>query len=466
MDLNTDIEKGLDYANQRREPLLAELKDFLAIPSVGTQPQRADDMMRAAKWLTSKMERAGLENVRVINTARHPLVYGDWLRAGKTSPTVLVYGHYDVQPGEPESAWRTPPFVPDVRDDFIYARGAADDKGQFLVQLNAAEALIQGAGGLPVNLKFIVEGEEEEGGASLTAFVAQNPELLSADVVLMSDSAMLSPEQPVIISGVRGLSYFLVDVMGPDRDLHSGMFGGAINNPVNVLARIIARLQDDDGHILIPGFYDSVRALDDEERERLAAFPLDDPEWLERSGAPELWGERGYSFVERVGARPSLDVNGITGGYTGEGGKTIIPSSAHAKISMRLVPDQEPKEIVRLFHGYVAELTPDSVRVTISELGQTPASVIDVNSDAVRAAAAAYKVVFGAEPVYERSGGTLPVVGDFQRYLGIESVLMGFGLPGDNIHSPNERFYLPHFYRGIEAVIRFYFEYAGRYTPD
>ena len=342
-----------------------------------------------------------------------------------------------------------------VRDDFIYARGASDDKGQVYVHVKAVEALLKSNGRLPVNVKFIVEGEEESGGASLSAFLPENKALLAADTALISDTGMPAPDQPALVYGLRGLCYALLDVTGPRRDLHSGSFGGGVNNPLNVLGHIIAQLKDEEGRILIPGFYDRVRPLTAEEREMLAQFPFDEPAWLAETGAPEPWGEPEYSLVERLGARPTLDVHGIIGGYTGPGGKTVLPAKVHAKLSMRLVPDQDPAEIGRLFTQYVTSITPPSARVHVEITGGAPAVIANWKTPAMQAAVSALAQAFGRQPVFMREGGSIPVVGEFKEILGLETVLMGFGLPGDQVHAPNERFYLPNFYRGIEASIHF-----------
>lgn len=444
----------ISHVREHQSDYLAELIDFLRIPSISTQPERKEETAVAAQWLADKMTQASLENVEIIATQRHPLVYADWLHAGD-APTVLIYGHYDVQPAEPLALWESPPFEPTVRDDFLYARGSSDDKGQIFVHVKAVEAILKNNGRLPVNVKFIVEGEEESGGESLTAFIPQNKEKLAADVALVSDTAMVSAQQPAIVYGLRGMCYAFIDIVGPKRDLHSGSFGGGINNPLNVLGHLIAKLKDEDGHILIPGFYDKVRPLTDQEREILAKFPLDEAAWLAETGAPEPWGEPEYTLVERLGARPTLDVHGIIGGYTGPGGKTVLPSKVHAKLSMRLVPDQDPEEIGRLLKAYIAELTPSSVTVEVTVGHGAPASITDFNIPAMQAAAKAYAAAFGQEPVFMREGGSIPVVSQFQSELGLETVLMGFGLPGDQIHAPNERFYLPNFYRGIETSIHF-----------
>ncbi|HEX6387637.1 MAG TPA: dipeptidase [Anaerolineae bacterium] len=457
---------AIRYAQEHQEAHLRELIEFLRIPSVSTQPEHDADTAAAARWLAAAMGKAGLKNVRVFETEKHPLIYADWLHAGDDAPTVLIYGHYDVQPAEPVELWHTPPFEPAIQGDYLVARGASDDKGQVYVHVKAVEALLQTTGRLPLNVKFIVEGEEESGGASLAAFIPGNRALLAADVALVSDTTILSPHQPTIVYGLRGMCYVFLDVTGPGRDLHSGSFGGGINNPVNAICHIIARLKDERGHVLIPGFYDKVRPLSPEERRILAQFPLDEDAWLEETGAPEVWGEPEFTLVERLGARPTLDVNGIMGGYTGPGRKTVLPSSVHAKISMRLVPDQDPQEIGELFSRYVQEITPAGVRASVEVLTSAPASITDLTAPAIKAAAVAYKKVFGREPVYAREGGSIPVISQFQTELGVETVLMGFGLPDDRIHAPNERFYLPNFYRGIQTSIHFLEELGRRTTED
>lgn len=451
----------LAYARQQRVEHLAQLQDFLRIPSVSTQPAHAADTARAAEWLADALKTAVLDNVTIIPTSGHPLVYADWLHAGPEAPTVLIYGHYDVQPAEPLEEWHSPPFEPTLKGDYVYARGASDDKGQIFVHVKAVEAYLRENGRLPLNVKFIVEGEEESGGANLAAFIPQNQSLLAADVALVSDTAMLSPEQPSIVYGLRGMAYILMDITGPGRDLHSGSFGGGVDNPLNVLGHLIARLKDENGRVLIPGFYDKVRPLGAEERRILAELPLDEAAWLAETGAPQAWGEPEFTLVERLGARPTLDVHGIIGGYTGEGGKTVLPASVHCKLSMRLVPDQDPQEIIRLFTDYVRAIAPPTVKISFQLRGGAPASLTDLNIPAMKAASAAYEASFGRKPVFMREGGSIPVVSQFQEYLGLETVLMGFGLPDDCIHAPNERFHLPTFYRGIETSIRFLENYAA-----
>lgn len=453
---------SLDYARQHHERHVAELFDFLRLPSISTDPAYAAPTAETANWLAERLTAARLENVRVIATQRHPLVYGDWLHAGPGAPTVLIYGHYDVQPVDPLALWETPPFEPQVRDDYVYARGAADDKGQLYIHVKAVEAYLCATGRLPLNVKFIIEGEEEIGSANLHTFIADNHELLAADSALISDSAILDRDRPALVYSLRGNCHVLLDITGPARDLHSGTYGGSINNPLNALGHLLARLKSEFGHVMIPGFYDRVRPLSLEERELLAEFPLSETEWLAQTGAPALWGEPEYTLVERIGARPTLDVTGMYGGYIGEGTKTILPSSAHAKISMRLVPDQEPAEIAALFEQFVRDTLPPSVRATVRVVGLSQPALIDRDTAPMRAAAAAYEATFGRPPVFMREGGSIPVVNDFEGRLGLPTVLMGFGLPGDRIHSPNERFYLPNFAKGIETSIHYLSLLAGQ----
>lgn len=454
-----NVPATIAHARNHYSDYLEELKAFLRIPSISTQDAHNADTRRAAEWLAAAMRRAGIENVRLFDTPRHPLVYGDWLHAGENAPTLLIYGHYDVQPAGNLAEWNSPPFEPAIINNSIVARGSSDDKGQTFIHIKAVEAYLQTAGKLPINVKFIIEGEEESGGNSLKAFIPENKELLAANVALVSDTAILSPDQPAIVYGLRGICYVLMDMVGPSRDLHSGAYGGGIDNPLNVLGHLIAQLKDKDGHILIPGFYDDVRPLSTEERQMLARLPLHEESWLANTGAPQSWGEPEYTLVERLGARPTLDVHGIIGGYTEPGRMTVLPARVHAKISMRLVPDQQPKKIAALFEQYIRQIAPPTVKIEMNFEGST-ASISDWQMPAMRAAISAYWAVFDREPIFMREGASIPVVGQFQQYLGLETVLMGFGLPGDRIHSPNERFYLPNFYRGIETSIHFLAAYG------
>ncbi len=455
------MDAALRYAQANRDRFLTELKEFLSLPSVSTQEEHRPDIERTAAWLRDKLLAAGFPKAEVMPTAGHPIVYGEWPAAEPDRPTILIYGHYDVQPPEPLEEWHTPPFEPTVIGDDLFARGAADDKGQLYIHIKALESLRATDTPLPVNVKCIFEGEEESGSESLTPFIHDHADLLAADVAVISDTHILGPDTPSIVYGLRGLTHLEVEVVGPDHDLHSGTYGGAVLNPINALCRMIARLQDEDGHIAIPGFYDSVRPLTEEEREELARVPFDREAWLHEAGVTTDWGEPEYTIVERTSARPTLDVNGIWGGYIRPGAKTVLPSKAHAKISMRLVPDQRPEEIARLTEEYLTAIAPPAVRVTVHALHGGDGIVLDRHSPALEAASRAYEMAFGKRPVFTREGGSIPVVATFKRVLGIDSVLMGFGLPDDRIHAPNEKFHLPNFYRGIETVLYFLDFYGG-----
>ncbi|MBN1814207.1 MAG: dipeptidase [Anaerolineae bacterium] len=446
---------AIEHARANQDRFLEELIEFLSIPSIGAQPEHKPDIEHAAAWLRDELLKAGFAKADVMPTAGHPVVYAEWLAAGPDAPTILVYGHYDVQPPDPLDEWATPPFEPTVVDDDLFARGASDNKGQLYAHVKAADAFKETKGAPPVNVKCIFEGEEEIGSPSLTPFIRDHADLLAADVAVISDSHMLDKNTPAIPYALRGLVYIEVEVTGPDHDLHSGVYGGAVRNPINALCRMIVRLQDDDGHIAIPGFYDRVRALDAEERAELAKAPFDREAWLEEAGVKTDWGEANYTIVERTTARPTLDVNGIWGGYTGAGSKTVLPSQAFAKISMRLVPDQDPARVKQLIRDYLTEITPPEVTVEVHDLHSGDGAIVRRDSPAMQAAFQAYAEAFGKEPIFVREGGSIPVVATFQKVLGIETILMGFGLPDDRLHSPNEKFHLPNFYKGIETVIRF-----------
>jgi acetylornithine deacetylase/succinyl-diaminopimelate desuccinylase-like protein len=450
-------EKALTYARQHHEAYREALLEFLRIPSISTLPENEPDMQRAAGWLADRLRHAGMAGVEILPTAGHPVVYGEWLGAGDGAPTVLAYGHYDVQPVDPVDEWHTPPFEPALRGDDVVARGASDDKGQLLAVVSAAEAYLQGAGSLPLNLKVMFEGEEEVSSPHMAAFLSEHRQRLAADVALICDGDILAPDRPLIGYGVRGMAYMEVEVRGPQIDLHSGGFGGVVDNPFNVLVRMLAQLQDGETRrVLIPGFYDRVRPIDDEERALLAQVPFDEAEARRLTGVPATAGEEGYSLVERRGVRPTLDIHGLPGGFTGPGKKTVIPARAAAKVSMRLVPDQDPDEIAALFAAQVRSLAPDTVEVEVRTLGTARPAFEDPQAPAVQAAARAYERGFGAPPVYVRGGGSLPIVAEFQDTLGATVVLMGLGLPDDRAHAPNEKFHLPNFYRGIETLIQYY----------
>lgn len=447
----------LTYAREHRSAYLEALFDLLRFPSVSTLPEHAPDMRRAADWLAAYLREMGMPEVEVIATDGAPVVYGAWLGAGPEAPTLLAYGHYDVQPADPFDEWRTPPFEPTVRGDDLFCRGASDDKGQLFAVLAAAEAYLKTAGRLPINLKIVLEGEEEILGESLPAVLRQRREALAADAVLICDEACLDPQMPLIMYGVRGNCYLEVEVRGPAHDLHSGTFGGAVDNPFNVLVRLLAACQDPETRrVLIPGFYERVRPLDDEERALLGRVPISDGAARHLTGAPALAGEEGYSVVERASVRPTFDIHGLPGGFTGEGKKTVIPARAAAKVSMRMVPDQDPHEIARLFESYLRSLAPPTVELSFRLWGAAQPALIDYRAPAIQAMADAFERGFGAQPLYMRGGGSLPIVHDFQEVLAAPIVLTGFGLPDDNAHAPNEKLHLPNFYRGIETLIHFY----------
>lgn len=453
------------YLQEAQPRQLAELTEWLQIPSISTISAHKADMLQAAQWLVENMQQSGLEHIEIIETAGHPLVYADWLHAGDDKPTVLIYGHYDVQPVDPLELWQTPPFEPTVRrgldGDDLFARGASDDKGQTFIHVKAVEALLQTTGSLPVNVKFLVEGEEEAGGQAIAAYVPMHTEKLAADACLISDTGILSPIQPVLTYGLRGGWSCEITVTGPAHDLHSGMFGGPTHNPNQALCELLAALHDQDGRVTVPGFYDNVRELSAEERALLARVPYDEERLLADSGAPAVYGEPDYSVVERIGARPTLEINGIWGGFITEGFKTVIPSQAHAKVSCRLVPDQDPARIGRLVEEYLQTIAPPTIRVEVRPRGSgSPAYVAPLDAPAIRAAAQAYQEIFGMEVVFKREGGGIPVATVFQAALDIPIVLMGFGLPDDNLHAPNEKMHLPNFYKGIQTSIAFMDELA------
>jgi acetylornithine deacetylase/succinyl-diaminopimelate desuccinylase-like protein len=449
------LQSALAYAHKHQDRFLEELKALLRIPSISTLPDHADDIRRAAEWLADHMRAIGLEHVRVDPTAGHPVVVADWLHA-PGRPTVLIYGHYDVQPVDPLDLWISDPFDPQVRDGNLYARGASDDKGPFFAHLKALEAYLRAAGTLPLNVKVLCEGEEEIGSAHLDAYVYAHAADLAADVVLISDTTILGPDQPSIVYGLRGLCYMEVEVTGPDHDLHSGQYGGAVHNPLQALCEMIAALHDAEGRVTLPGFYDKVRPLSNEERAEIARLPFDEERLKRETGVPAGWGEAGYTIAERIGARPTLEVNGVIGGWTGPGSKTVIPARALAKISMRLVADQDPDEIDRLFREHIQRIAPDTVRVAVRSLAHGAPALVDRHHPAMEAAARAYEAGFGARPVFTREGGSIPIVATFQKALGAPSVLMGLGLPDDRFHSPNEKFALANFYRGIATIIHFH----------
>jgi acetylornithine deacetylase/succinyl-diaminopimelate desuccinylase-like protein len=446
------------YVSDNKQRFLEELFELLRFPSVSADPKYKGEMIKTAEFVAEKLRAAGADNVEICPTAGYPIVYGEKI-VDASMPTVLVYGHYDVQPPDPLELWKTAPFEPTIRDEKIYARGACDDKGQFYMHVKAFELMME-TSTLPCNIKFMIEGEEEVGSANLGIFVGENKEKLKADVVLISDTSMISLDHPSLETGLRGLSYVEVEVTGPNRDLHSGVYGGAVANPATILAKLIASMHDENNHITIPGFYDNVVELSSKEREDLNKAPYDEVEYKEDLEVEELWGEKGYSTLERTGTRPTLELNGIWGGYIGEGAKTVLPSKAFAKISMRLVPNQSSDEITRLFQNHFENIAPKSVKVKVSPHHGGEPVVTPTDSIAFKAAQKAILQSFGKEPIPTRGGGSIPIVALFEKELGIKTVLMGFGLDSDNLHSPNEKFDIANFYKGIETIPLFHKYFA------
>lgn len=449
------MSKVQDYIDSHKDDFKDELFELLRIPSISTNSEHKNDVLEAARYLVNRLESLDMDRIELFETDGNPIVYAE-LISDESKPTVLVYGHYDVQPPDPLEKWDTPPFEPAVRNGDIYARGASDDKGQSFTHIKALEAYRKTDTEFPVNIKFIFEGEEEIGSPNLLPFIREHKDLLACDMVLISDTAMFAEDTPSLTYGLRGMAYMEVEVTGPNRDLHSGVYGGAVANPANVLAEIIAQLIDDKGVIQIPGFYDDVVELTEEEREAYKKLPFDEETYKNNLGLKALHGEEGYSTLERTSARPTLDVNGLWSGYQGEGAKTVLPAEAGAKISMRLVPDQEPQKIARLFKKHIESLAPETVTVNVKEHHGGYPAITDLSFYGLQAAADAFKEVYNKEPLFTREGGSIPIVADFEKELGAQSILMGFGLNSDAIHSPNEKFALKDFYRGIKTSARFF----------
>ena len=447
---------SVEYARANSARFLDELKSLLRIPSISTLPEHKGDVRKAAEFLATELKRIGMENVRLIETAGHPLVYADWLHAaGK--PAVLCYGHYDVQPPDPLDEWISPPFEPTERNGDLYARGAVDDKGQMYMHVKALESLFAAhRGKLPLNVRMILEGEEEVGGEAIAKFVREHPEQLKADFALVSDTEMFAPDLPTLCVGLRGMIYTEIEARGAKTDLHSGIYGGATPNPFVALAQIIAQLKDKNEHILIPGFYDKVLAPGADELKAWKGLPFDEEHYRRTEvGSSQLTGEPGYSVLERTWARPTLDVHGMPGGFTGAGAKTVIPAKAVAKISMRLVPDMTPQETFAQYKKYVESLKPAGIELDVRLVHSGDPIVIGTDNPYIQAATKALKQVWKKDTVFVRGGGSIPIVGDFERHLKLPTVMMGFGLPDDNLHAPNEKFNLANFYRGIESIITF-----------
>ena len=450
------------YVKENEARFLEELKDFLRIPSISTLPENNEATHRAADFVVDHLLAAGMENVELIETERHPLVYADWMHApGK--PTVLCYGHFDVQPPDPLELWESPPFEPTERNGNLYARGSADDKGQMFSHVKAIEAIKAIYGRIPVNVKFLIEGEEEVGGLSVAEYVAKNPEKLKADVALVSDTEMYEAGLPTLNIGLRGLVYIEIEARGPMRDLHSGLYGGAAPNAVYGLIELLAKAKDADGHIQIPGIYNDVEPPSPEEKQSWEHLPFDEDEYLKNEvGSTALTGEPGYSVFERTWARPTFEVHGIAGGFTGAGAKTVIPAKAVAKVSIRLVPKQDPKKVLRAVEQWVKENSPRGIQCEVRVLSSGPGLMVNPNHPAIHVAAQAFSDIFGKPTVFTRSGGSIPIVGDFATHLGIPTILMGFGLPDDGLHSPNEKYCIRNYFDGIRTIAHFLEEYGHK----
>ncbi len=449
-----------EYIDSNKDNFINELLDLLRIPSVSADSKFKDDVRKAAEFIKEKLVAAGTDNTEICETEGHPIVYGEKI-VDPNLPTVLVYGHYDVQPADPYELWDSPPFEPVIKNDKIYARGACDDKGQMYMHIKAFETMVK-TGNLACNIKFMIEGEEEVGSDNLGIFVKENKEKLAADVILISDTAMISNENPSITVGLRGLSYLQIEVTGPNRDLHSGVYGGAIGNPINVLCNMISSLIDEKGHVTIPGFYDKVAELTEAERKAMNEAPFDLEDYKSDLDIDDVRGEEGYTTLERVGIRPTLDVNGIWGGYIGEGAKTVLPSKAYAKISMRLVPNQVSEEITKLFTEHFISIAPKFVKVKVTPHHGGEPAVTPTDSIAYQAASTAFEEAWGKTPIPSRDGGSIPIVSLFKEVLGLDTVLMGFGLDSDAIHSPNEHYGLFNYVKGIETITLFHKHFAAK----
>lgn len=449
-----------EYFEKKREKHLQELFEFLSIPSISSLSEHKQDVERAAQWLKQQLEQLKIENVSIDETEGHPVVYGEWLHA-EGKPTVLFYGHYDVQPVDPLNLWESEPFKPEIRQNKLYARGSSDDKGQVFMQLKAIEALFAILGTLPVNVKFLYEGEEEIGSAHLPAYIEKNKEKLAADFVLISDTSMYAPGKPAICYGLRGLAGVQIDVRGANSDLHSGLYGGGVQNAVHALVEILASFHDANGKILVEGFYDDVRPLTDEERKAFAELQFDEEALKKELGVNELFGEEGYSFLERTWARPTLEINGIFGGFSGEGIKTVLPNEAGAKITCRLVPDQDPDKIIALLRKHVEKHTPKGVTVSVTEFDNGAPYITPFDHPLIQAASHSYEKVYQVPTAFTRGGGSIPIVATFDQILNVPVVLMGFGLSTENFHAPNEHFHLENFDKGLRVLCDYLCEVAN-----
>lgn len=453
-----------DYATENASRFRDQLFELLRIPSISTADAYKEDVRRAAEWLVNDLQSIGL-TAELIETEKHPLVYAEWLDAGEDAKTVLFYGHYDVQPADKEDGWDTEPFEPVEKDGFVYARGATDDKGQMFTHVKAVESLLKQDGKLPVNVKFIIEGEEESGGQSIASYIREHGDRLKADVCVISDTSMADMSQPVIINALRGALSLELTITGPKQDLHSGMYGGTVHNPLQALAEMITMLHDDDGRVTVPGFYDNVRELTEADKDAINSVSYTNVEWAEDTGALLPWGEREFTLLERIGARPTLEITGMAGGYYGDGSKSIIPAKAVAKISCRLVADQDPAKIQKALIGHLTSITPATVTSSVKVINKAvPAVLINTDAPAMNAAVAAYNKAWGTAPIFMREGGSIPVVADLQSLLEMPVILMGFGLNSDGLHGPNEHFSLEMFQRGIKTSMQFMNEMANLST--
>jgi len=453
----THLTKLDQYFKDNRETHLEELNEFLRIPSISALSEHKEDMQKAAEWLVNSLKEAGLENVSIDETDGHPAVYADWLHA-EGKPTILVYGHYDVQPVDPLELWDSAPFDPEVRDNKLYARGASDDKGQVFMHIKAVEALMKNSGSLPVNVKFLIEGEEEVGSPNLEKYIVENKAKLAADIIVISDTGMQGPGQPAVCYGLRGLCGVQVDVKGAKSDLHSGLYGGGVPNPLHAIVELLATFRDKEGTIAIEGFYDNVRPLSDEERTAYEALEFDEEALKNEIEVPELFGEKGFSYLERTWTRPTLELNGIFGGFSGEGIKTVLPAEAGAKITCRLVPDQDPEEIVGKLKAHIDKHKPTGVTVTVTEFDKGKPFITPFDHPAIQAAGRSYEKVYNVPTAYTRGGGSIPIVAAFDEILELPVVLMGFGLSSENFHAPNEHFHLENFDQGLRVIGDYYYE--------
>ncbi|HYO88568.1 MAG TPA: dipeptidase [Candidatus Limnocylindrales bacterium] len=456
----TQIEQARAYARANADRFRKQLLELIRIPSISTDPTHKGDMQRAAEFLQADLLHSGAARAEIMPTGGHPVVYAEWLGAGADAKTLLIYGHYDVQPAEMSDGWTSEPFEPVIRNGVIYARGSSDDKGQAFIHAKVFESMLLGGGGAPVNLKMLLEGEEEIGSKHLTTFIQANRELLKADAVLISDTGMIDIDQPAVTYGLRGLTYMQIDVQASAIDLHSGQFGGIVHNPALALAQIIAHLHNPDNSIAVPGFYDDIQTLSPAESEALKATDIPAERLMAETGIPAPWGEEGYTLRERVSTRPTLEINGLLSGFTGEGSKTVLPAKAMAKVSCRLVPDQNPTRIYELVRDYVASITPPGVKATVTLLNLGDAAVVDIESPAMKAVARAYERGWGKAPIYLREGGSIPVVADFRRELNAPVLLMGYGLNTDGAHGPDEHYSLAMFHQGIDTAILFLEEFS------